>query len=108
MPRDIYNDGELVTDDLGRLWLVSALKTGVGLLMPELPDFLSQQEEKKSAVEGFEFDQMADGITAERERCAKIVDGVYAAWESGNIEVRGNRAFQTACETIKGLIRSRK
>ena len=57
MPRDIYNDGELVTDDLGRLWLVSALKTGVGLLMPELPDFLSQQEERKSAVEGFEFDQ---------------------------------------------------
>ena len=74
MPRDIYNDGELVTDDLGRLWLVSALKTGVGLLMPELPDFLSQQEEKKSAVEGFEFDQMADGIEAEREGCAKLVD----------------------------------
>jgi hypothetical protein len=75
MPRDIYNDGELVTDDIGRLWLVSALKTGVGLLMPELPDFLSQQEEKKAAVEGFEFDQMVDGIAAEREACAKIADG---------------------------------
>jgi hypothetical protein len=74
MPRDTYNDGELVTDDLGRLWLVSSLRVGQGLLMPELPDFLSIQEEKKASVEGFEFDQMADGITAEREACAKMAD----------------------------------
>ena len=74
MPREIYNDGELVTDDLGRLWLISALNPRVGLLMPELPDFLSTQEEKHATVEGFEFDQMADGIAAAQERAAKIVE----------------------------------
>ena len=101
MSRDLYNDGDLVTDDLGRLWLVSSLRTGQGLLMPELPDFLTTQEEKKAALEGFEFDQMADGIAAEREACAKIADREY--------ELSGeNNASCGACVEIAGQIRSRK
>ena len=88
MPRDTYNDGELVTDDLGRLWLVSALKVGQGLLMPELPDFLTIQEEKKASVEGFEFDQMADGIAAENAACRKLA-ATYSKW--------GMDGCQTGC-----------
>lgn len=77
MPRDTFNDGELVTDDLGRLWLISCLRAGTGVLMPELPGFLSEQGEKKVSIEGFEFDQMADGIVAEREACAKTVESRF-------------------------------
>lgn len=98
MPRDTFNDGDILTDDLGRLWLVSAVKTGRGLLMPELPTFLTEQEEKKVEMGGFEFDQMADGISAEREACAKIAEA-----HPGEC--------QTGCDTgveIAASIRSRK
>ncbi len=100
MPRDTFNDGDILTDDLGRLWLVSALKVGQGLLMPELPDFLAEKDEKKVTVEGFEFDQQADGIAAEREACAKIA------------ESRGSSTDETlwtvAANDIASAIRSRK
>jgi len=56
MPRDTYNDGEILTDDLGRLWMVLAPHNR-GLLMPELPEFLATVEGEDAKLPGFDFER---------------------------------------------------
>lgn len=75
MPRETYSDGEILTDDIGRLWMVLA-PGGRGLLMPELPEFLATVEGEDAKLPGFEFvrDQAS---MLERERCAKAVESMF-------------------------------
>jgi hypothetical protein len=61
-------------------------------------------------AEGFEFDQMADGIMAEREACAKIVKGQADYWRS--LQSRDGSQFYlnevASLEIVSAEIRSRK
>ena len=45
MPRENYDDSEILTDDRGRLWLVAGNSAGISLCFPELPSFLASKEE---------------------------------------------------------------
>lgn len=78
MPRDTYQNGEILTDDLGRLWWITAQDDRRGLLMPELPTFLANadnEEVQLVQLPGWEFHLAPpDYVLAEREACARVAD----------------------------------
>jgi hypothetical protein len=80
MPRETYNSGEILTDDLGRLWWIQGTNPERGLLMPQLPEYLAMvpEEETTINVPGWEFFRAPpDYVLAEREACIRDIESIY-------------------------------
>lgn len=104
MPRDTYNPGELVTDDLGHLWQISGINENRGILMPELPAFLAEQEEDTAKLPGFTFERRLDLIAAERERCIRIVIANSSGTHCCTLDEMGEVIKQKECHCWRSEI----